>query len=222
MKSKISWFKILLGILFFWFTVPYLIIKYTKNKKLKAGLVTGWVLLLLLSVGLNASPAKNQSTTVPKNVAGVNEKKITEDENVKKEALKQQEISHKKANETELQEVKQEAVKKVLDEKQKEEIARAEQTKKTNEEADNQQALENEQKDQEKENIQAEQEKNNISSKSNSSVSNNDCNPSYPTLCIPTNSPDLDCKDIPQKRFPVLQPDRHGLDRDKDGIGCEK
>jgi micrococcal nuclease len=46
------------------------------------------------------------------------------------------------------------------------------------------------------------------------------CHPSYPTLCLP-GSPDLDCADIPQKAFPVRPPDPHGLDGDKDGIGCE-
>ena len=48
-----------------------------------------------------------------------------------------------------------------------------------------------------------------------------DCDPSYPDFCIPSPPPDLDCKDIPQKRFTVLQPDPHRFDGDKDGIGCE-
>ncbi|MHC5739719.1 hypothetical protein [Nostoc sp.] len=47
------------------------------------------------------------------------------------------------------------------------------------------------------------------------------CDPSYPDFCIPPNSPDLDCKDMPRRRFKVLAPDPHGLDRDSDGIGCE-
>ena len=47
------------------------------------------------------------------------------------------------------------------------------------------------------------------------------CDPSYPDFCIPPPPPDLDCKDIPHKNFKVLQPDPHGFDRDKDGIGCE-
>ncbi|MCA9966666.1 MAG: thermonuclease family protein [Anaerolineales bacterium] len=47
------------------------------------------------------------------------------------------------------------------------------------------------------------------------------CDPSYPTVCIPSPPPDLDCGDIPFRRFQVLQPDPHGFDRDKDGIGCE-
>ena len=38
---------------------------------------------------------------------------------------------------------------------------------------------------------------------------------------IPTSPPDLDCGDIPQKRFTVLPPDPHRFDGDKDGVGCE-
>ncbi len=49
-----------------------------------------------------------------------------------------------------------------------------------------------------------------------------DCDPSYPTLCIPIGSPDLDCGDISDRRFPVLPPDPHGFDgSDDDGLGCE-
>jgi hypothetical protein len=51
------------------------------------------------------------------------------------------------------------------------------------------------------------------------------CAPSYPDFCIPPPPPDLDCKDIPRKRFRVLynvaSPDPHGFDGDHDGIGCE-
>ena len=47
------------------------------------------------------------------------------------------------------------------------------------------------------------------------------CSPSYPTVCIPPAPPDLDCGDIPYKRFQVLPPDPHKFDADKDGIGCE-
>src|SRR6266498_366704 len=42
----------------------------------------------------------------------------------------------------------------------------------------------------------------------------NNCDPSYPGVCIPPAPPDLDCKDIPYKRFTVLPPDPHGFDRD--------
>ncbi|MBD2207783.1 thermonuclease family protein [Calothrix sp. FACHB-1219] len=47
------------------------------------------------------------------------------------------------------------------------------------------------------------------------------CDSSYPDFCLPPNSADLDCKDIPYRRFRVNQPDPHKFDRDKDGIGCE-
>ncbi len=47
------------------------------------------------------------------------------------------------------------------------------------------------------------------------------CSPSYPSVCIPPPPPDLDCKDIPYRRFTVLPPDPHGFDGDSDGIGCE-
>ena len=48
------------------------------------------------------------------------------------------------------------------------------------------------------------------------------CDPSYPTVCIKSPPPDLNCIDIPYKNFKVLQPDPHRFDADKDGIGCEK
>ena len=48
-----------------------------------------------------------------------------------------------------------------------------------------------------------------------------DCDPAYPDFCIPSPPPDLNCKDISQKRFTVLPPDPHRFDWDKDGIGCE-
>lgn len=48
------------------------------------------------------------------------------------------------------------------------------------------------------------------------------CDPSYPTVCIPPPPPDLNCPDVfPLVNFQVLPPDPHGFDRDKDGIGCE-
>ena len=48
------------------------------------------------------------------------------------------------------------------------------------------------------------------------------CDPSYPTLCIPIGAPDIDCPDIAARRFPVLPPDPHRFDADHDGIGCER
>ncbi|MEG4424939.1 MULTISPECIES: thermonuclease family protein [unclassified Microcoleus] len=50
----------------------------------------------------------------------------------------------------------------------------------------------------------------------------NNCDPSYPDVCIPPAPPDLNCGDISHRRFRVLQPDPHGFDRDNDGIGCER
>lgn len=49
------------------------------------------------------------------------------------------------------------------------------------------------------------------------------CEPSYPDVCIPPASVagDLDCGDIPERRFRVLPPDPHRFDADKNGIGCE-
>lgn len=48
------------------------------------------------------------------------------------------------------------------------------------------------------------------------------CDPSYPTVCIPPPPPDLNCSDIPHRNFVVLPPDPHGFDTDNDGIGCEQ
>jgi endonuclease YncB( thermonuclease family) len=48
------------------------------------------------------------------------------------------------------------------------------------------------------------------------------CHPAYPTVCIPPPPPDLDCKDNPDRGVKVLPPDPHRLDRDGDGIGCER
>ncbi|KPL89735.1 hypothetical protein SE16_00760 [Ardenticatena maritima] len=50
----------------------------------------------------------------------------------------------------------------------------------------------------------------------------NQCDPSYPDVCIPPPPPDLDCGDIPYRRFRVLPPDPHRFDGDHDGIGCER
>jgi micrococcal nuclease len=47
------------------------------------------------------------------------------------------------------------------------------------------------------------------------------CDPSYPTVCIPPPPPDLDCADVPYRRFPVVGADPHHFDSDHDGIGCE-
>jgi micrococcal nuclease len=47
------------------------------------------------------------------------------------------------------------------------------------------------------------------------------CDPSYPDVCIPRPPPDLDCGDIADKDFTVLPPDPHGFDLEGDGTGCE-
>lgn len=47
------------------------------------------------------------------------------------------------------------------------------------------------------------------------------CDPAYPTVCIPPPPPDLDCVDIAFRRFTVLAPDPHHFDGDHNGIGCE-
>ena len=52
-------------------------------------------------------------------------------------------------------------------------------------------------------------------------IASGGCDPSYPELCIPIGSPDLDCPDIGARRFTVFPPDSHGFDGDYDGIGCE-
>ncbi len=47
------------------------------------------------------------------------------------------------------------------------------------------------------------------------------CDPSYPTVCIPPPPPDLDCDDVSATGFRVEGADPHGFDGDGDGIGCE-
>jgi micrococcal nuclease len=47
------------------------------------------------------------------------------------------------------------------------------------------------------------------------------CDPSYPTVCIPPPPPDLDCGQIPYRRFQVVGADPHRFDGDHDGVGCE-
>lgn len=49
-----------------------------------------------------------------------------------------------------------------------------------------------------------------------------DCDPSYPTICIPPDAKDIDCDQLPYVGFAVVGEDRHGLDADNDGIGCER
>ncbi len=51
--------------------------------------------------------------------------------------------------------------------------------------------------------------------------SENNCDPSYPDVCITPWPPDLDCGEIQFANFKVLPDDPHGFDADNDGIGCE-
>ncbi len=51
--------------------------------------------------------------------------------------------------------------------------------------------------------------------------SQNQCDSSYPSVCIPPYPPDLDCGEIGYSNFRVVPPDPHGFDGDNDGIGCE-
>jgi protocatechuate 3,4-dioxygenase beta subunit len=54
-----------------------------------------------------------------------------------------------------------------------------------------------------------------------SSLSEPECDPSYPTACIPAPPPDLDCADIVESNFTVMGSDPHHFDSDGDGIGCD-
>lgn len=49
-----------------------------------------------------------------------------------------------------------------------------------------------------------------------------DCDPSYPTICVHPPPPNLDCDDIEHREFKVIPPDKHYFDPDGDGIGCEQ
>jgi len=57
-------------------------------------------------------------------------------------------------------------------------------------------------------------------STSTSSAKEN-CDSSYPDVCIPPYPPDLNCGEIFYSNFRVIGSDPHGFDRDNDGIGCE-
>lgn len=53
------------------------------------------------------------------------------------------------------------------------------------------------------------------------SASRASCDPAYPDVCLPSPPPDLQCSDIPFRRFRVLPPDPHHFDGNGDGIACE-
>jgi hypothetical protein len=55
-------------------------------------------------------------------------------------------------------------------------------------------------------------------------TSDANCHPSYPSICIPLGSADVDCPELRDQGlqdFEVVEPDPHRLDRDNDGVGCE-
>jgi hypothetical protein len=58
-------------------------------------------------------------------------------------------------------------------------------------------------------------------SSSSSSSGSEECDPSYPQLCIPPPPPKLTCDDVSARKFTVEKPDPHNLDGDANGIGCE-
>lgn len=47
------------------------------------------------------------------------------------------------------------------------------------------------------------------------------CDPNYTGACVPPYPPDVNCAQIPVKRFRSIGADPHGLDSDHDGIACE-
>jgi uncharacterized membrane protein YgcG len=47
------------------------------------------------------------------------------------------------------------------------------------------------------------------------------CDPAYPTVCIPSPPPDLDCGDVRHTNFRVRPPDPHNFDGNGDRRGCE-
>ena len=53
-------------------------------------------------------------------------------------------------------------------------------------------------------------------------TTHDDCDSSYPTVCIPSPPPRLRCADVNARAFTVLPPDPHHLDPDHDGIGCKE
>ena len=56
-----------------------------------------------------------------------------------------------------------------------------------------------------------------------------DCHPSYENVCLPLDGPDVDCADgggdgplFVEGPVRIVGPDPYRLDRDKDGVACEK
>ena len=52
-------------------------------------------------------------------------------------------------------------------------------------------------------------------------VAGGGCDDAYPGVCIPPPPPDLDCGDVPFRRFEVVGADPHRFDGDNNGLGCE-
>jgi len=58
-------------------------------------------------------------------------------------------------------------------------------------------------------------------------IAGGNCDPHYPTVCMPPPPPDFDCADLSFRNFQVLHdptpktPDPHSLDNNFDGIGCQ-
>lgn len=52
-------------------------------------------------------------------------------------------------------------------------------------------------------------------------VGGGNCDPAYPTFCIPPPPPDLDCSEVSYTNFKVLPPDPDNFDSDGNGVGCE-
>jgi endonuclease YncB( thermonuclease family) len=58
-------------------------------------------------------------------------------------------------------------------------------------------------------------------------IAGGNCDPHYPTVCMPPSPPDLDCADLSFRGFQVLHtptastPDPHSFDNNFDGIGCQ-
>jgi endonuclease YncB( thermonuclease family) len=58
-------------------------------------------------------------------------------------------------------------------------------------------------------------------------IAGGNCDPHYPTVCMPRSPPDLDCADLSFRGFQVLHdptpatPDSHSFDNNFDGIGCQ-
>ena len=48
------------------------------------------------------------------------------------------------------------------------------------------------------------------------------CDPNYKGACVPPDVVDVDCTQIPEKSFRSVGSDPYGLDRDGNGIACEK